>query len=284
MTQKNMTQEERRIWLIGQLQREMPQYEKISIPADEEGQWRLLRSLFNLRPPYPASEEFLKVQDEYLSEMIRERGIVDGEQLPRVKNNPKISLWQGDITTLRCGAIVNAANSALLGCWQPCHSCIDNIIHSLAGVQLRIRCSQIMEAQGHEEETGRAKITPAYNLPCEYVLHTVGPIITGPLRESDCELLASCYRSCLELASENRIRSVAFCCISTGVFRFPQKKAAEIAVKTVREFLETGSSVEHVIFNVFTDKDLSIYRDLLEGPRIRARSDGSASFQGPGGV
>ena len=284
MTQKNRTQEERRIWLIGQLQREMPQYEEISIPADEEGQWRLLRSLFNLRPPYPASEEFLKVQDEYLSEMIRERGIVDGEQLPRVKNNPKISLWQGDITTLRCGAIVNAANSALLGCWQPCHSCIDNIIHSLAGVQLRIRCSQIMEAQGHEEETGRAKITPAYNLPCEYVLHTVGPIITGPLRESDCELLASCYRSCLELASENRIRSVAFCCISTGVFRFPQKKAAEIAVKTVREFLETGSSVEHVIFNVFTDKDLSIYRDLLEGPRIRARSDGSASFQGPGGV
>ena len=284
MTQKNMSQEERRIWLIGQLQREMPQYEEISIPADEEGQWRLLRSLFNLRPPYPASEEFLKVQDEYLSEMIRERGIVDGEQLPRVKNNPKISLWQGDITTLRCGAIVNAANSALLGCWQPCHSCIDNIIHSLAGVQLRIRCSQIMEAQGHEEETGRAKITPAYNLPCEYVLHTVGPIITGPLRESDCELLASCYRSCLELASENRIRSVAFCCISTGVFRFPQKKAAEIAVKTVREFLETGSSVEHVIFNVFTDKDLSIYRDLLEGPRIRARSDGPASFQGPGGV
>ncbi len=284
MTQKNMTQEERRIWLIGQLQREMPQYEEISIPADEEGQWRLLRSLFNLRPPYPASEEFLKVQDEYLSEMIRERGIVDGEQLPRVKNNPKISLWQGDITTLRCGAIVNAANSALLGCWQPCHSCIDNIIHSLAGVQLRIRCSQIMEAQGHEEETGRAKITPAYNLPCEYVLHTVGPIITGPLRESDCELLASCYRSCLELAAENGIRSVAFCCISTGVFRFPQKKAAEIAVKTVREFLETGSSVEHVIFNVFTDKDLSIYRDLLEGPRIRARSDGPASFQGPGGV
>lgn len=284
MTQKNMTQEERRIWLIGQLQREMPQYEEISIPADEEGQWRLLRSLFNLRPPYPASEEFLKVQDEYLSEMIRERGIVDGEQLPRVKTNPKISLWQGDITTLRCGAIVNAANSALLGCWQPCHSCIDNIIHSLAGVQLRIRCSQIMEAQGHEEETGRAKITPAYNLPCEYVLHTVGPIITGPLRESDCELLASCYRSCLELAAENGIRSVAFCCISTGVFRFPQKKAAEIAVKTVRDFLETGSSVEHVIFNVFTDKDLSIYRDLLEGPRIRARSDGSASFQGPGGV
>ncbi len=284
MTQKNRTQEERRIWLIGQLQREMPQYEEISIPADEEGQWRLLRSLFNLRPPYPASEEFLKVQDEYLSEMIRERGIVDGEQLPRVKTNPKISLWQGDITTLRCGAIVNAANSALLGCWQPCHSCIDNIIHSLAGVQLRIRCSQIMEAQGHEEETGRAKITPAYNLPCEYVLHTVGPIITGPLRESDCELLASCYRSCLELAAENGIRSVAFCCISTGVFRFPQKKAAEIAVKTVWEFLETGSSVEHVIFNVFTDKDLSIYRDLLEGPRIRARSDGPASFQGPGGV
>ncbi len=264
-----MTQSERAEFLIRRLQQEMPRYQSLEIPEDDEGRWRLFRSLCNVRPPYPASGEFLKIQDEYLSEKIRERGIVDGEKLPRVRKHAKISLWQGDITSLRCGAIVNAANSALLGCWQPCHSCIDNVIHSFAGVQLRIRCSEIMEAQGHEEETGRAKITPAYNLPCEYVIHTVGPIITGPLREKDCELLASCYRSCLELAQEHHIRSIAFCCISTGVFRFPQQKAAEIAVKTAEEFLNAGSTVEHLIFNVFTDKDLAIYQGLLEEARMR---------------
>lgn len=256
-------QEERRIWLIRELQREMPQYQDIRIPVTEEEQWNLLRSLFNVRPPYPASQEFLKVQDEYLSELIRSRGIVDAESLPVSKLDPRITLWQGDITTLRCDAIVNAANSALLGCWQPCHSCIDNIVHSLSGVQLRIKCNEIMQAQGHEEETGTAKITPAYNLPCKYVLHTVGPIISGPLHEEDCDLLAGCYRSCLELAAENSIRSVAFCCISTGVFHFPQQRAAEIAVETVRRFLETDSSIDRVIFNVFTDRDLAIYQKLL---------------------
>lgn len=261
---KDKRQEERRIWLIRELQREMPRYRELAIPEGEEEQWRLLRSLFNVRPPYPVSEEFLKVQDAYLSEMIRKRGIVEGEALPPVRKNERISLWQGDITKLRCGAIVNAANSALLGCWQPCHSCIDNIIHSLSGVQLRIRCNELMEAQGHEEETGKAKITPAYNLPSSYVLHTVGPIISGPLRKKDCELLAGCYRSCLELAAENSLRSVAFCCISTGVFHFPQEKAAEIAVETVSRFLEKESSVQKVIFNVFTDRDLEIYRKLLE--------------------
>ena len=184
---KNKTQEERRIWLIRQLQKEMPQYRELAVPNGEEEQWRFLRSLFNVRPPYPASEEFLKVQDEYLTEMIRERGIVDGESLPPVRKDARISLWQGDITRLHCDAIVNAANSALLGCWQPCHSCIDNIIHSLSGVQLRIKCNELMEAQGHEEEIGTAKITPAYNLPCKYVLHTVGPIISGPLQKSDCD-------------------------------------------------------------------------------------------------
>lgn len=259
-----MTQEERRIYLIQALQHELPQYGQIPIPAGKEEQWRLLRSLFNVRPPYPASADFLRIQDEYLTEMIQERGIVEAEDLQRTKNNPSISLWQGDITMLRCDAIVNAANSALLGCWQPCHSCIDNMIHSLSGVQLRIRCSEIMEAQGHEEETGNAKITPAYNLPCKYVLHTVGPIILGPLRRTDCDLLAGCYRSCLELAAENGVQSIAFCCISTGVFHFPQEKAAEIAVEEVRDFLKTDSSLRQVIFNVFTDKDLAIYRRLLE--------------------
>lgn len=256
-------QKERRIWLIRELQREMPQYQDIRIPVTEEEQWNLLRSLFNVRPPYPASQEFLKVQDEYLSELVRSRGIVDAESLPASELDPRITLWQGDITTLRCDAIVNAANSALLGCWQPCHSCIDNMIHSLSGVQLRIKCNEIMQAQGHEEETGTAKITPAYNLPCKYVLHTVGPIISGPLRKEDCDLLAGCYQSCLELAAGNNVRSVAFCCISTGVFHFPQRRAAEIAVETVRQFLETDSSIDRVIFNVFTDRDLAIYQKLL---------------------
>lgn len=256
-------QKERRIWLIRELQREMPQYQDIRIPVTEEEQWNLLRSLFNVRPPYPASQEFLKVQDEYLSELVRSRGIVDAESLPASELDPRITLWQGDITTLRCDAIVNAANSALLGCWQPCHSCIDNMIHSLSGVQLRIKCNEIIQEQGHEEETGTAKITPAYNLPCKYVLHTVGPIISGPLRKEDCDLLAGCYQSCLELAAGNNVRSVAFCCISTGVFHFPQRRAAEIAVETVRQFLETDSSIDRVIFNVFTDRDLTIYQKLL---------------------
>ena len=260
-----MNQEERRLYLIRALQREMPQYGKVRIPESGEGQWRLLRSLFNARPPYPASPEFLDIQDEYLGEMIRERGITDGDSLPPAASAPRLVLWQGDITSLRCDAIVNAANSALLGCWQPCHSCIDNIIHSFAGVQLRIKCSELMEAQGHEEETGKAKITPAYNLPSKFVLHTVGPIILGELEEEDCRLLADCYRSCLSLAAENGLRSVAFCCISTGVFRFPPERAAEIAVKTVKAFLDhSETSLKRVIFNVFKDSDWEIYSNILK--------------------
>lgn len=260
-----MNQEERRLYLIRALQREMPQYGKVRIPESGEGQWRLLRSLFNVRPPYPASPEFLDIQDEYLGEMIRERGITDGDSLPPAASDPRLVLWQGDITSLRCDAIVNAANSALLGCWQPCHSCIDNIIHSFAGVQLRIKCSELMEAQGHEEETGKAKITPAYNLPSKFVLHTVGPIILGELEEEDCRLLADCYRSCLSLAAENGLRSVAFCCISTGVFRFPPERAAEIAVKTVKAFLDhSETSLKRVIFNVFKDSDWETYSNILK--------------------
>lgn len=266
-------QEERRIYLIRCLQKEMPQYRQMKIPLTEQGQWELLRSLFNVRPPYPASEEFLKVQDEYLSELVRQRGIVDAWELPGVEADSRMVLWQGDITRLRCGAIVNAANSALLGCWQPCHSCIDNIIHTISGVQLRLKCNEMMQAQGHEEETGKAKITPAYNLPCKYVLHTVGPIISGPLRQEDCDLLAGCYRSCLELAAANEVLSIAFCCISTGVFHFPQDRAAEIAVRTVKSFLEKDSSIQQVIFNVFTDKDLAIYQKLLGISRQRRKTE-----------
>lgn len=261
--EKNMNQEERRIYLIRELQREMPQYKEIEIPKDESEQWRLLRSLFNVRPPYPASDDFLKVQDEYLTEVIRQRGIVDAAALPTVKADSRISLWKGDITALKADAIVNAANSALLGCWQPCHSCIDNIIHSLAGVQLRIACNEIMEAQGHEEETGTAKITRGYNLPCKYVLHTVGSIVSGRLTETHCRQLAGCYKSCLKLASSYGVESIAFCCISTGVFHFPQEKAAEIAVQTVSEFLRTDTGVKKVVFNVFKQEDYDIYQKLL---------------------
>lgn len=259
-----MTQKERRIYLIRSLQAEQPRYRGIAIPEGETEQKQLLRSLMNLRPPIPAAREFLDIQDAYLSEETKQRGIVDGEALAPAVSDGRICLWQGDITRLRVDAIVNAANSALLGCFQPCHSCIDNIIHSYSGVQLRLVCHEIMEAQGHEEESGKAKITPGYNLPCKYVLHTVGPVIYGALRPHDCELLADCYRSCLELAVKNGVRSIAFCCISTGVFCFPQDIAAEIAAETVTRFLEKERSIRRVIFDVFTDRDLELYKQLIQ--------------------
>lgn len=189
--------------------------------------------------------------------------LVDSATLPACAINSRMALWQGDITTLRIDAIVNAANSALLGCFSPCHACIDNIIHTRAGLQLRRDCHALMQAQGHEEPTGHAKITPAYNLPCRYVLHTVGPIIEGVLTPNDCALLASCYQSCLDLAVAYGLESVAFCCISTGVFHFPQQRAAEIAVQTVTDFLRTNRTLKQVVFNVFTDADAVIYDCLL---------------------
>ena len=262
-----MTQKERRLFLIRSLLEEQPQYRKLEIPGDEEEQKRLLRSLMNLRRPSPAQPEFLDVQDAYLKEETLRRGIVDCRNLaPAGAEGVKrrLFLWQGDITRLKADAIVNAANEALLGCFIPCHSCIDNIIHTCAGVQLRLACDRLMREQGRPESTGRAKITPAFNLPSRYVLHTVGPVISGPLREQDCRLLAGCYSSCLELAAKNGLRSVAFCCISTGVFRVPQEKAAEIAVETVKRFLEQDDTVGQVIFNVFTDRDLELYRRQLE--------------------
>lgn len=211
--------------------------------------------------PKPISEDFLKIQDTYLKEETKNKGITDFTDLKPLKKG--LYLWRGDITTLRCDAIVNAANSALLGCFCPNHGCIDNAIHTYAGVQLRLACAKLMNRQGHEEETGKAKITPAYNLPCEYVLHTVGPIIEGRLTEKDKHLLASCYRSCLALADKSGLKSIAFCCISTGEFHFPNEKAAEIAIQTVREYrVQTSSQIE-VIFNVFKETDFEIYRKLL---------------------
>ncbi len=233
----------------------------MTLPAEEAEQRRLLRSLFNIRLPGAVSEEFLRVQDKYLREETRRKGITELSALtPR---EPGLYLWQGDITTLRCDAIVNAANSGMTGCYQPCHNCIDNCIHTYAGIQLRNACAALMEAQGFEEPTGQAKLTPAYNLPCKYVLHTVGPIVQGRLTERHEALLASCYRSCLAAAEENGCKSIAFCCISTGVFGFPQGRAAEIAVHTVRAYRANQHSEIEVIFNVFRDEDYGIYRALL---------------------
>ena len=256
-----MTQEQRQTFLIDELLCEEPQYKNMVIPQNLEEQKRLLRSLMNVRRAKRIGSGFLQVQDEYLREEIETKGITNLGDLSPVSEG--IYLWQGDITTLRCDAIVNAANAGLTGCYAPCHGCIDNCIHTYAGIQLRLECAKIMKKQGHEEETGKAKITPAYNLPCKYVLHTVGPIISGPLTQTDKDLLASCYRSCLELADQNGIESIAFCCISTGEFHFPNDKAAEIAVKTVKDYKEQTKSSMEVIFNVFKDIDYEIYRELL---------------------
>ena len=247
---------------------EMPQYREQAeaFPVDAFSQRRLLRSLMNVRPPMPLAPKFLEVQDALLSAEREEKGVVNGETLVPTQADPRLVLWQGDITRLRADAIVDADNSALLGCFAPCHGCIDNAIHSAAGLQLRDECFRLMEAQGHPEPNGRAKLTGGYNLPARHVLHTVGPIVRGRVTQRDREELASCYHACLELAAANGLRSVAFCCISTGEFHFPNQEAAEIAVRTVREFLEQQTtSVERVIFNVFKDLDAAIYRRLL-GP------------------
>ena len=257
----DMTQSERREFLIEELLKENSRYSDMAVPSDAEGQKQLLRGLMNIRMPQVISERFLAVQDLYLKEATAEKGITQLDDLTPIKN--QIYLWQGDITTLCCDAIVNAANSGMTGCYVPNHRCIDNCIHSYAGIQLRIECAEMMHKQGFEEPTGKAKITKAYNLPCKYILHTVGPIISGRLTKSDCDLLASCYQSCLELAAENGLESVAFCCISTGEFHFPNVKAVEIAVQTVTEFMKTETSVKKVIFNVFKDEDREIYRRLL---------------------
>ncbi len=256
-----MTQEERRIYLIKTLLKEEDEYQNVEIPTDIEEQKRLLRGLFNVRMPKPISEEFIQIQDDYLKEAIKEKGITDISDLTPTKDG--FYLWLGDITTIKCGAIVNAANSQLLGCFVPNHLCIDNAIHTYAGIELREACYQIMEKQGHPEETGKAKITPGFNLPCDYVIHTVGPIVGYRVTQKDRDLLASCYRSCLEIADENHVSSIAFCCISTGVFHFPNDEAAEIAINTVKEYKEETQSDIKVIFNVFKDYDLEIYQELL---------------------
>lgn len=256
-----MTQVDCRRFLIEALLAEDEQLQEISIPAQSDEQRRLLRALMNVRPPAPIADDVLQVQDEYLRRELAAKGITDIDDLSPI--SPGLYLWQGDITTLRVDAIVNAANSGMTGCYQPNHNCIDNAIHTFAGVQLRQACAELMRAQGREEPTGQAKLTPAFNLPCRFVLHTVGPIVTGRVTRQDRALLASCYRSCLQLAANHGLESVAFCCISTGEFHFPNELAAEIAVHTIKEFLVQDTSVRKVIFNVFKDLDYEIYRRLL---------------------
>jgi O-acetyl-ADP-ribose deacetylase (regulator of RNase III) len=260
-----MEQKQRLIYLIRFLLSENPQHSNVKIPETEVEQQRLLRSLFNIRNPKSVDNNFIEIQNAYLQEEIRNKGITDADNLPSVPSYPGISIWKGDITTLKVGAIVNAANNGMLGCFVPCHACIDNAIHTFAGVQLRMDCDVIMKKQGYPELTGQAKITTAYNLPSNYILHTVGPIIMDRFTQNDCDLLASCYRSCLELATENGVKSIAFCCISTGEFCFPNERAAEIAIKTVNTFMLEKQSEIKVVYNVFKETDYEIYRRLLGG-------------------
>ena len=256
-----MNQEDRRKYLIKGLLKERPEYENMQIPSDAGEQKMLLRSLMNIRMPEEIDPAFLQIQDAYLSEENEKKGIVTLADIGEVQ--PDLSIWKGDITRLRVGAIVNAANSGMTGCYQPCHNCIDNCIHTYAGIQLRNYCNHMMIKQRHEEPTGQAKITPAFNLPCDYVIHTVGPIVQGRVTKKHERLLASCYESCLRIADENEVTSIAFCCISTGVFMFPNKRAAELAVQTVKQYKEKTKSKIKVIFNVFKVEDERLYKQLL---------------------
>ena len=258
-----MTQDERRNYLIEYLLKEEAGLRMRKIPKDKKGQEDMLRALMNVRPPRPVGEDFLKIQDEYLLERNRERGITDVADLKPVSSDPRLYIWQGDMSRLAVDAVVNPANSGFTGCYQWLHSCLDNILGSKAGIELRLYCNDIIEKQGYPEPTGQAKITPAFNLPAKHVIHTVGPIVQHRLTKQKEEDLASCYRSILKLADENSLSSVAFCCISTGVFMFPNERAAEIAVKTVKDYLDaTGSGIK-VIFNVFKDIDYLFYKNLL---------------------
>lgn len=256
-----LTQRERLIFLIEYLLAE--RNEKAELPKDESRLFKLYRALVNVREPGEASAEFLRIEDEFLSEYLRLAGITDSTALLRCAANERISIWRGDITRLKIDGIVNAANSALLGCFAPNHDCIDNCIHTFAGIRLRLECSKIMLAQGAPEPTGTAKITPAFNLPSKYVLHTVGPIIYDRVTPEDCRLLASCYQSCFALADEMGLESLAFCCISTGVFRFPNDIAADIAVTAVQEYLCRARNLKHVVFDVFNDSDFELYKTIL---------------------
>ena len=256
-----MTQDERLDCMLRYLLDERDETRGLALPADPGEKRRLWRSLVNVRPPELIDGAYLRTEDAYLQEELRRKGMTQPDDLTPAQ--PGLYLWQGDITTLAADAIVNAANSRMLGCFVPCHGCIDNAIHTAAGVRLRLECARMMALAPGEEPPGRARITNAHNLPCKYVLHTVGPIIYGAVTSADRELLASCYRSCLDLAALHGCRGVAFCCISTGEFHFPGELAAQIAIQTVQEWQRQNPDKIEVIFNVFKDSDREIYRRLL---------------------
>ena len=266
---EKMTQNGRLDFLVEEFKTDSVQYKDLQTPKDTEGKRRILRSLMNVRMPRKMDEAVLAVQDEYLQERIRENGIVEPADIPIIRD--RMSIWQGDITRLAVDAIVNAANSQMLGCFVPMHTCIDNCIHTFAGVQLRAECNRQMNAlrirygRNYEQPTAVPMLTDAYNLPARKVIHIVGPIVQGRLTTSLENDLAACYRNTLDMCLENGLKSVAFCCISTGVFHFPNKRAAEIAVQTVTGWLsEHPGGMERVIFNVFKDEDKAYYEQLLQ--------------------
>ena len=262
------TQEQRLDKLVEAFKEDSVQYKDLRTPADTDDKRRILRSLMNIRMPGKMDDSILAIQDEYLQERIRENGIVELKDIPIVKDS--MSIWQGDITRLSVDAIVNAANSQMLGCFVPMHTCIDNCIHTFAGVQLRAECDRQMTqlraryGRDYEQPTAVPMLTDGYNLPAKKVVHVVGPIVEYRLTPALERDLADCYRNTLDLCAENDLRSVAFCCISTGVFRFPNKRAAEIAVGTVSKWLnEHRGQIDRVIFNVFKDEDKKYYEELL---------------------
>ncbi|MDO5755332.1 MAG: protein-ADP-ribose hydrolase, partial [Tissierellia bacterium] len=252
-----MDQRERRLYLIRELLRE--QNSNMVIPEDQKEQEKLLRALMNERRPAPITPEFERIQNEYLNQFIGERGITRITQLQEIEED--LYLWRGDITTLEVDGIVNAANKTLLGCFIPGHHCIDNAIQTFAGIQLRLTCDELVKRRGYEEPTGSAVITSAFNLPSRYVIHTVGPIVDDEVTKQDRIDLKSCYQSCLELADEQNLSSLALCSISTGAFGFPKKEGAQIAVDTVREYKKNSSL--KIVFNVYSEEDEGIYRELL---------------------
>ena len=267
---KFINQEERLNFLIRQLLGENSEYKNFNFEEIKkmriEEKKKIYRGLVNLRIPIKEkNNELIEVENEYLQEKLKNKKVTELFEIEEIQKD--IYLWKGDITLLKVDAIVNAANSRMLGCFVPNHACIDNCIHTFAGIQLREECNEIMLKQGHFEQTGKAKITLAYNLPCKFVIHTVGPIILNklsPVSEEDKQLLKNCYISCLELAVHNNLKSIAFCCISTGEFHFPNKLAANIAIDTVKEFKMKNKSDIKIVFNVFKDLDFDIYDDLLK--------------------
>ena len=265
---EKITQDQRLDFLVEEFKTDSDEYKELQTPADTDGKRRILRSLMNIRMPRRMDESVLRVQDDYLKERIRENGIVEISDIPVIRDG--LSIWQGDITRLAVDAIVNAANSQMLGCFVPCHTCIDNCIHTFAGVQLRAECNCQMNrlrkkyGRDYEQPTAVPMLTDAYNLPAKKVVHIVGPIVQYKLTPKLEKELADCYRNTLDLCAENGLRSVAFCCISTGVFRFPNKRAAEIAASTVEDWLsQHKGAMERVIFNVFKDEDRKYYEELI---------------------